>query len=350
MTLPAAPLPQREFGQPVEEAAGPLPQGEELDRLLAEVQRPLVFRSAGGDLPIVRRANEGRASVTDYLRRHWSGRDLTVYRAPVEARGRFHYTQAIDAFNFTATREGLEDILAALATAIEETVYVGSTDLELFFPGLCEPNDPGVAGVVADGCAPVVSSLWMGNRTVTSAHYDLSNNCALCAAGRRRFTLFAPDQIANLYPGPLEPTPGGQVISMVDFAAPDLARYPRFATAMQNALVVTLEPGDVLVYPAMWWHQVEALDDFNILLNWWWNPVPDFIDTPQITLMHAMLSLRQRPKAERNAWKAIFDHYIFGDEAEASAHLPDHALGLLGRLDANHARRLRAVLTRKLQR
>jgi hypothetical protein len=102
----------------------------------------------------------------------------------------------------------------------------------------------------------------------------MSNNIAVCAVGHRRFTLFPPDQVANLYPGPLEPTPGGQVVSMVDFDAPDFDHHPRFRDALAAAQVAELEPGDVLVYPALWWHQVEALDPFNVLVNYWWNAAP----------------------------------------------------------------------------
>ena len=335
---------------PVEEFDTPMPRGAELDSFLESLQRPAVFRQAGRELPIVRAARTSSAAVTSYLEEKCAGRPLTVYRAGEATGGRFHYNDSVDGFNFTASKDEIGPLLDEMLSDPSDTIYVGSTDLELFFPGLWEENDPGLDGVVGESCAPVVGSLWMGNRTVTPAHYDLSNNCALCAAGRRRFTLFPPDQIGNLYPGPLEPTPGGQVVSMVDFANPDMERFPRFADAIETARSITLEAGDILVYPAMWWHQVEGLDDFNVLLNWWWNPVPDFVDTPQITLMHALLSIRQRPRHEREAWKAIFDHYVFGDQATARAHLPPHIHGPLGEMDATFARRLRAVLTRKIQR
>jgi hypothetical protein len=197
---------------------------------------------------------------------------------------------------------------------------------------------------------PGLGSLWLGNRTVASCHYDASPNIAVCAVGRRRFTLFPPDQVSNLYPGPLEPTPGGQVVSMVDFANPDLTRYPRFAEAARHALIAELGPGDVLVYPALWWHHVEALEAFNVLVNYWWNAVPAYVDSPQTTLLHALASLRSRPASERAAWRAIFEHYVFGDTDLAAAHLPPHAQGPLGPLTDSAARRLRASVTRLLQR
>src|SRR3546814_13116949 len=89
-------------------------------------------------------------------------------------------------------------------------------------------------------------------------------NVACCVAGRRRFTLFPPDQLANLYPGPFELTPAGTPVSMVDPFAPDLDRYPRFAEAWSHASEATLEPGDALYLPYMWWHGVESLEPVSI--------------------------------------------------------------------------------------
>ena len=168
--------------------------------------------------------------------------------------------------------------------------------------------------------------------------------------GQRRFTLFPPGQIANLYPGPLEPTPGGQVVSLVDFRAPDLDRFPRFAQALETAQVAELGPGDAVIYPALWWHHVEALSDFNMMVNFWWNDAPAFMDTPMNTLLHGLLSLRDRPAAEKEAWRALFDYYVFGPADRPTAHLPEAARGALAPLDPARARRLRATLLDRLNR
>jgi hypothetical protein len=162
--------------------------------------------------------------------------------------------------------------------------------------------------------------------------------------------LFPPDQVANLYPGPLEPTPSGQVVSLVDFRRPDFERFPRAREAMAAAQVAELEPGDVLIYPALWWHQVEALETFNVLVNYWWNAAPAFLDTPQTTLLHALLSLRDRPDHEKAAWRSLFDYYVFGPPDGAAAHLPPEARGDLGPIDEIRARRLRANLLNRLNR
>jgi hypothetical protein len=275
---------------------------------------------------------------------------VVVYRAEAGQGGRFFYNEAVDGFNFSAAREALRPVLAELLEGSgSQCVYIGSTDLGIYFPGFDEANGRGL-GDVHPSLAASTKSIWLGNRTIATCHYDYSNNIAVCAVGRRRFTLFPPDQAANLYPGPLEPTPGGQVVSMVDFAAPDFERYPRFREALAHAQVAEMEAGDVLVYPAMWWHHVEALSPFNVLVNYWWDAVPAYIDSPQVTLFHALLALRDRPAAEKAAWRNLFDYYVFGDAGEARAHLPEHAQGPLAPLDDAAARRLRAYVTRKLQR
>ena len=327
-----------------------MPAGAALNAFVEAMLEPVVFRKAGVRLPIVQAALRSPHDAAQYLQRHHANIPVTIYRADRSTRGRFHYTPAIDGFNFTGSRGELQQVLDEMLGGANDALYVGSTDLGIFFPEMGPANDPGVEGVQGEDGAPVTASLWMGNRTVTAAHYDHSNNCALCAAGRRRFTLFPPEQIANLYPGPLEPTPGGQVVSMVDLTDPDLDRYPGYATALEHAVSAVLEPGDVIVYPAMWWHEVEALEDFNILLNWWWNAVPDHVDTPQTTLLHALMSLRQRPAHEREAWAAIFDYYVFSDADRATAHLPEHVLGALDLGDPSAARRLRAQVLRRIQR
>jgi hypothetical protein len=275
------------------------------------------------------------------------------YTGPPEIKGRFFYDDSLARLNFRAEQAPLPAFLDRIADALREadgpSLYIGSTDIDMYLPGLRAENDLGLDPAAFGGAEPVVS-IWIGNRTVAAAHYDMSNNIACCVTGRRRFTLFPPDQVANLYPGPLEPTPGGQVVSLVDLRAPDFARFPRFAQALDAAQVAELEPGDVLVYPALWWHQVEALEAFNVLVNYWWNTSPGFLDTPQTTLLHGLLSLRDRPEHEKQGWKALFDYYIFGTRDGASAHLPGAAQGALGPLTEQRARRLRADLLNRLNR
>jgi len=320
---------------------------------LLESQQPTLFKGVARDLPIVREGLDSPGAAIDYLLRFYGGRPVTGYTGDAEIGGRFFYDDEVCGLNFTAERlplgEFLDRIRASLGREGAPSYYMGSTDADEYFPGLRTENDLAFDGPMFAGNPPIVS-VWLGTRTIATAHYDMSNNIACCIAGRRRFTLFPPDQIANLYPGPLEPTPGGQVVSMVDFRAPDFERFPDFRKALEAAQVAELEPGDILFYPALWWHHVEALEPFNILINYWWNLSPAFIDTPQNTLLHALLSLRDRPEAEKAGWRALFDYYVFGPAERAGAHLPEHARGNLAPMDDMKARRLRAYLLNKLNR
>ena len=320
---------------------------------LMEQQEPAILKGVAAHWPLVERGEEGAEAAIAFLKRFDAGRPVVGYTGEPAIGGRFFYNAELTGLNFTGARVGLSEFLDRIAAHLADpeppSFYIGSTDLDAYLPGFREENDLRL-DFAATGAEQALASIWIGNRTIASAHFDMSNNLACSLVGRRRFTLFPPEQVANLYPGPLEPTPGGQVVSMVDFDAPDLNRHTRFAEAQAAALVAELEPGDVLFYPALWWHQVEALERFNVMVNYWWNAAPAFMDTPMTTLLHGLLSLRDRPEPEKRAWRALFDYYVFGPAERPAAHLPDHARGDLAPLDEARARRLRASLINRLNR
>lgn len=319
---------------------------------LVDSQEPVILKGYAGNWPLVQAGKRSTDAAMDYLESFAVAQPITCYIGDASMAGRFAYNDDVTAFNFRSDKISVGEFLKRIrsqSSTEQEHLYIGSTTLDRYFPGMREFNDFDLSDPTLQAHPPLVS-IWMGNRTTASAHYDLANNIACCAVGRRRFTLFPPGQVENLYPGPIEPTPGGQVVSMVNFNNPDFDRYPKFAKALSAGQVAELEAGDVLIYPSMWWHHVEGLDDFNVLINYWWNPTPDYIDTPQNTLLHAMLALRERPDHEKNAWKALFDYYVFNDPELPRAHLPEHAQGPLAPLDEITARRLRARLISKLNR
>lgn len=336
----------------VREVEGAAPDTIDLDALVAAGE-PVIFKGLVRALPLVRHGIEGPAQAIAYLKSFDAGRPVTAYTGAPEIGGRFGYDAAMTGLNFEAARVPFGEFLDRIAAHMDDphapAFYIGSTDLDAYLPGLRQENDPGLGRETFAAHSPL-ASIWVGNRTTAAAHYDMSNNIACCMAGRRRFTLFPPGQVENLYPGPLEPTPGGQVVTITDIANPDFERFPRLREALAAAQVAELDPGDVLIYPALWWHQVDALDSFNVLINYWWNAAPDFMDTPQTTLLHALLSLRDRPEHEKAGWKALFDYYVFGPGERAGAHLPEHARGPLGALDETKARRLRAQILQRLNR
>jgi hypothetical protein len=235
---------------------------------LLRATTPCIVRGLAAGWPLVRAGMASPDDADAYLRRFYRDATVNAMLGKPEIGGRFFYNDTLDGFNYMSVRARLDGVLDELKVQRDLTqpgaIYVGSTTIDTALPGLRLDNDVDLGGRDA------LASIWIGNRTRIAAHYDLPDNLAVVAAGHRRFTLFPPEQLANLYIGPIDFTPAGQAISLVDFHAPDPERFPRFGEALRHAQVAELGPGDALFIPAMWWHHVEALDGFNILVNYWW--------------------------------------------------------------------------------
>lgn len=325
-------------------------QPETVGETVLSVTEPMVLKGLVSDWPVVRAGRRSPEAFADYIRQFYSSDRLTAFFAPPEVRGRVGYNEDMTGFNFERVAATLDEVLDPILEHLDDSeppaCYVGSTLLDRWFPGFRDDND-----LALDDLQPL-ASLWLGNKIRVSAHFDAADNVACCVAGRRRFTLFPPDQLDNLYIGPwdLDMTPAGQAISLVDFHEPDLQRFPNFQKALESSCVVTLEPGDALYLPSMWWHHVEGLDGLNVLVNYWWRTVPRFMGAPLSVLKHALLSLRDLPPEQRAAWRHIFDYYVFNPEEDAVAHIPKNSRGMLAPMNDITARKLRAELLNQLNR
>ena len=319
----------------------------ELDAVLKDASTPFVARGLIADWPLVRAGLDGGAAARAYLLEHRRDRPFTVNIGEPGAGDRLFYGEGM-AMNFRTGRVGLAEIFAGIDANEERrdapAIYLSSIDVKGYFDGLHEANH------VDLGTRDPIESIWIGTRTRIAAHNDFPHNLACCAVGRRRFTLFPPDQFANLYVGPLDHTPAGRPVSMVDLRQPDFEKCPLFREALASAQVAELEPGDAIFIPSMWWHHVEALEPFNVLVNYWWRDTPRYLAQPQDALNHALLAIRDLPQGEKELWRQMFEHYVFGDPAAAAAHLAAGSRGILDPLDAESAGRIRANLLRSLSR
>ncbi|WP_379920671.1 cupin-like domain-containing protein [Erythrobacter sp. R86502] len=335
MTLVPPPAPMAEISGPIDL--------EEFSALRAAV-RPVVLRKQVADWPSVVAANAGDAEIAAYLNRESAARPVGAIAAAPSENGRFFYTPDLTRLNFVRGSGRLDtfldDLLSAAAMADPPAMAVQSEDIVSLLPYFARDNRLSLLPEVAP-------RIWIGNRIRVGVHYDAKENVACCVAGRRRFTLYPPEQITGLYPGPFELTPAGIPVSMVDPMAPDLNRYPRFAEAAKHAEFATLEPGDAIYIPYGWWHGVESLDPISILVNYWWTPgQPDGIGSPYDGLLSALLAFRHLPEDQRRVWRGILDYYIFsGDPA---SHLPEHAKGILGPASPERFARMRGVIRQAL--
>lgn len=314
-----------------------------LDVAIASAEQPFVVRGLVADWPLVQAARRSAREARAHLLAHARERDFAVSMGDPQSGGRLFYDADMQ-MNFRMGHGRLDKIFAGFDAAethpVVPTVYLASIDIEQFFDGLGKANPMPLSPRDA------LASIWIGTPTKIAAHNDFPDNLACCAVGQRRFTLFPPDQFRNLYLGPIDNTPAGRAVSMVDLAAPDLATYPRFADAMASALVADLEPGDALYIPSLWYHHVEASAPFNVLINYWWRDTPRFLGQPQNALNHAILAIRDLPPAQRDIWRAMFEHYVFSGGTDAAAHIPPPAQGVLAPFDAQSAGRMHAFLLR----
>ena len=101
--------------------------------------------------------------------------------------------------------------------------------------------------------------------------------------------------------------------------------------------------------PKLWWHQVESTAPFNGLVNYWWDAFSYGPDAPYTSLLLSMITIAERPLAERQAWQAFFDHYVFRTNGHPLAHLPAEHHGLLGPLEPDNYSKIRARIMRLLR-
>ena len=301
-----------------------VPQRDDVTRQIFEDEivtagRPIILKGLVAHWPAVNAAMQSSEKLGQYLKQRDSGVLVETFVGQPQMKGRYFYNDAMNGFNYEKGEITLSHIIDQLLLTADGSpplmIYAGSATASEAMPEFASDN---IMPLLSPGIEP---RLWLGNTSRVAAHYDNSRNIACCVAGTRRFTIFPPDQIGNLYLGPLEFTMAGPAASMVDFHAPDYERYPKFREAEKQSVIAKLEPGDAIYIPSLWWHHVEAEGPFNLLANYWWMPSgsgPAFE-----ALLLSLLAIRDQPEPERQAWHSFFEHYVFSSEASlASIHLP----------------------------
>jgi hypothetical protein len=310
--------------------------------------QPVVLRGLVSDWPSLRAARASPRAFRQYLTPLDAGERIDAFFGDPAIAGKYYYNPGLDGFNFERRSMRFLDALDAIVEAVErpgsKSVYVGSVPTRDYLPAFATANPMPLLGSVAG------PRIWLGTASNVSSHYDGQDNLACVIAGRRRFTLYSPELIARLYVGPIDNTMAGQPVSLAASAPEGSgAQFPLFEEIRDQALRVELEPGDALYLPKLWWHQVESLAPFNGLVNYWWDAFSAGPDAPYTALLLSMITIAERPAAERRAWQAFFDHYVFRSKGHPLAHLPPAQHGLLGPLKENYPK-LRARIMHLLRR
>lgn len=306
--------------------------------------QPAILKNALSSWPIVEAAQSGEQTFLRYLSKHSHNAIVSLMENSGHD-GRMFYNEEFSGVNFTVETMPFGQALDTLCTAARENskvFYIGNTPVRKLFPSMLQENHN---DFLVQDAHP---GIWLSNRVKIAAHFDVPDNIACCIYGKRRFTLFPPNQIDNLYIGPVDATPAGQPISLVDMANPDFTKFPKFKEALKHALVAELMPGDALYLPSLWWHQVESLSDLNVLMTYFHDATPRHLGSAYDCLLHGLMSLRQLPEHKKKAWQAFFNHYVFSDNKQANAHIPKNLHGVLGDFTPTMAKNIKHMVTQKL--
>lgn len=316
---------------------------------MLESGEPAVLRGLVSDWPVIEAGRKSAAGLLEYLRALDSGTPVDAIMTAPEEAGRIFYREDLNGFNFVRNRLALsavaEQALRYAGHSRAPAVAVQSAPMRQCLPGFAAANPLPIAHPTAE------PRIWLGNAITTPTHLDEWFNIGCVVYGRRRFTLFPPEQIANLYIGPLDYAPTGAPMSLVRLHQPDFERFPKFRTALAAARTAELSPGDALFIPPLWWHHVESLEPLNMLVNYWWHAsgAPLGSDSGYDSLRHAILNIRELPAPARAGWRALFEHYVFGEAEAATRHIPKHRHGVLGKLSPAEAERLREQIAQRLK-
>ena len=317
---------------------------DELRPLIAR-KTPFIVRGLVKDWPLVQAGLESGKAARAYLMDKARDMPFVVNIGPPGHDGRMFY-QTDMSMNFQMGKARLPVVFERIDSIEnddnQQIVYMSSVDIQKFFDDLHEDNH------LDFGEINPLESIWIGTRTRVAPHNDFPDNIACVAVGRRQFTVFPPDQFRNLYIGPIDNTPAGRAISMVDIHNPDFDRFPNYREALAAAQTAVLEPGDAIFIPSMWWHQVDGLSPFNAMINYWWRETPAYLGTPQNALNHALMTIRDLPEEERRHWRDMFDYYVFQGGEEVTAHIPEKGRGILGPMTPENASKIRSFLIRML--
>ena len=304
----------------------------QLKQRLEQRAEPVLIKGLVSAWPAVRAGLEAPMEICEYLDRFDRGTEVIATKTRAAARGVMGYNEDLTDFAFLKTRMKLPEFMANLAAYLPvdgaPSIAAQCAKVSEVIPGFLEEN-------TLQTLPGVVPNFWLGNALTVPVHHDHPYNLACVVAGRRRFTLFAPDQVGNLYIGPLEHTPSGAPISVVHPNPPDFERYPRYREALAAAQVAEMAPGDALYIPPLWFHQVEALEKVNLLINYWWPVVGTTSDaqlpSPAQTLMQAIKVLNALPPHQRDAWAAMFEYHVAQRDYDPAAHIPEAWHGALKR-------------------
>ncbi len=142
----------------------------------------------------------------------------------------------------------------------------------------------------------------------------------------------------------------GQPVSLAASAPADDERFPRFREVRDQALVAELQPGDAIYVPKL----LVASGRGDRCVQRSRELLVGCIQRRDAMRLpsrccSSLIAIAERPPAERQAWKAFFDHFVFRTHGHPLAHLPADQHGVLGPLKPDNYQKIRARVMQMLR-
>ena len=176
-----------------------------LDELVA-TQKPFVVRGLINHWPLKKMGEGSFERLSEYLLSHSEARKMVTHIGNYSSAEHIGYNDSME-MNFRTEELDLNSVLERIKHSYtgdtNELVYVSSVEIKKYFRNLGDENN------IDLGDRETRAGIWIGSKNTVPTHFDFPDNLACVAVGKRKFTLFPPEQTRNLYPGPLDNTPAG---------------------------------------------------------------------------------------------------------------------------------------------
>jgi hypothetical protein len=162
--------------------------------------------------------------------------------------------------------------------------------------------------------------VWVGaGGQIVNLHIDPYKNFMCMLNGQKRVTLLPPRATRDLYVAPLDKQWANVIASRVQLTRWDRAEFPRVADALAFGVKATLQPGEMLYVPPLWWHHVES-SDLNIMVNCWEDDIPETLLNDSLAgFMEAIVIFAGTSATVREAYRDLYHRYVFGHGVPDSA-------------------------------
>jgi len=182
------------------------PNREEFEAEILQGGQPVVMRGLVAHWPGL---GQSAQALFKALKSYDSGAMQGTLIGQSGTGGKFHYAPDLRGQNYDQIGETLSAALdRLLGTPHPDGAYIQSIPLDKYMPDFARDYSMPLLD------SSVTPRAWIGTPTTVQIHMDQSQNIACVLLGEREVTLFPPEQLPNLYPGPLETAPGGAIVSL----------------------------------------------------------------------------------------------------------------------------------------